>query len=160
LVLTRSSAPNDVRVVAVRVIPVVAFPFGSFVASANRMLASATKPLHTEGVVAASAFAARKSLLSTATWLLICASEMFSSVFLEKTWTTTGTVISCRATRAAKPDALVGLHRTALTSPGLDRGHRSPPRSAAQGVLQSRFRRRWRSMRRSTYGPCGGSERR
>src|SRR6185503_18959935 len=107
LVLTLSSAPNDVRVVVVRVIPVVAFPFGSLVASANWTLASATKPLHTEGVVVASVFVARKSSLSTAIWLLICASEMFSSVFLDTTCTATGTVISCRATRAARPDVML-----------------------------------------------------
>ncbi len=77
-----SSAPNEVGVVAVRMIPVVALPFGSFVASANWMLASATRPFHTAGAFFASVFVARKSLLSTAIWLLTCASEMFSSVFL------------------------------------------------------------------------------
>ena len=82
MVLTLSSAPNDVLVVGVRVIPVVAFPFGSFVASANWMLASATSPLQTEGVLVASEFVARKSLLSTAIWLLIWLSEMSSSAFL------------------------------------------------------------------------------
>jgi hypothetical protein len=52
------------------------------------MLASATRPLHTEGVVVASVFVARKSLLSTAIWLLILLSEMSSSAFLETTCTT------------------------------------------------------------------------
>ena len=107
MVFTLSSAANDVRVVAVRVIPVVAFPLGSFVARANCTLASATRPFQTAGVFFASVLVARKSLLRTAIWLFTCASEMFSSVFLETTCTTTGIVISCRATRAASPDVML-----------------------------------------------------
>src|SRR5262245_21213338 len=81
-VLTESSVPKDVRVVSVLVMPVCVLPWGSFVASANWMLASATRPVQTDGTLLLSGLVARKSLFSTAIWLLICASEMFSESFL------------------------------------------------------------------------------
>src|SRR5687768_11013396 len=79
---TVSPVPNDERAVFVRVMPVVALPDGSFVASANWMFASATMPFHTGGTLLLSAFFARKSLLRTETWLLTCVSEMFCEAVL------------------------------------------------------------------------------
>ena len=58
LVLTESPVPNESRVDFVRVIPVVFFPLGSFVASANWMFGFEASPFHASGTAFWSSLAA------------------------------------------------------------------------------------------------------
>jgi hypothetical protein len=76
---TVSPVPNEVRVVFVRVIPDVDVPVGSVFARANWIRVSATSPFQMLGTLLLSEFVARKSLFSTAIWLLIWAVEIFSA---------------------------------------------------------------------------------
>src|SRR5262245_34411045 len=56
--LTVSFVPKESRVVLVRVMPLVALPDGSFVASANRIFESTMSPRQTNGVRVLSALVA------------------------------------------------------------------------------------------------------
>ena len=80
--LTPSSSEKAVVAVAVRVMPVVGLPAGSVAASLNSIRASAVAGANGAGTVPISAFLRRKSLLSTAIWLWICATEMFCAAVL------------------------------------------------------------------------------
>ena len=76
---TPSSSENDVWVVCVRVTCL----------STKFRRVSVINPFHGAGAFDLSVLVARKSLLSAAIWLAICASEMFCAAVLKTTWTTT-----------------------------------------------------------------------
>ncbi len=108
---------NEAADVLVRVMPFVALPLGSVLASSNSIRASAARPAKAAGSDPTSALVMRKSLLRTAIWLSICASEMFCAAVLKTTWTTVGiTVIPLRAATppaASTSHALVSLRARA-----------------------------------------------
>ena len=85
--------------------PSVFLPSGSFEASRNLILASATRPFQASGTLVASGFVDRKSWLRDVIWLWTWALLMFSFGLWWTTCTTVGMVMSLRATRSASPEA-------------------------------------------------------
>ena len=77
LALTPSSKLKVGTLVRVRVIPFVALPKMSLVASLNWIRVSECSGLKTSGSLVRSRFFIRKSWLRIRTWLWICAFEMF-----------------------------------------------------------------------------------